>query len=349
MEDKAGTGDQSASLTQLRQLAPDLVEALGKRALALERIAALQPVGRRTLAHQLSLPEREVRGLTALLKSAGLIRLDATGMSLTDEAAHVLETAQSVSHALGGLAALEGMLASSLGIGRVVITPGDALKDPHVLDRVGQACAKHLRGLLHPGAILALTGGTTIAAVARALPAAPPMDILVLPARGGIGRTVETQAGTLAAEVARKLGGRHRLLHMPDQLETAAREALLQMPEFQETVSLLSQADVLLHGIGCAQDMAQHRLLPEHIAQMLREKGAIAEAFGCFFDREGQAVYAVSSIGLDADALARIPTLVAVAAGNHKAEAILGVMRLKRHALLVTDEAAAREMARQLL
>ncbi|HML45875.1 MAG TPA: sugar-binding domain-containing protein, partial [Clostridia bacterium] len=180
------------------------------------------------------------------------------------------------------------------------------------------------------------------------LPLAAPLEVLVLPARGGIGRAVETQAGTLAAEVARKLGGRHRLLHMPDQVDEAARAALLQMPEFQETVALLHQVDVLLHGIGRADDMARHRHLAEPVSRNLLEKGAVAEAFGCFFDRMGQPVYAVSSVGLDPSALARIPTLVAVAAGGRKAEAIIGVMRLRRHALLITDEAAAREMARLL-
>lgn len=337
-----------ASLARLGRLAPDLVEALSKRALALEQIAALQPVGRRALAARLGLPEREIRTLTASLKSAELIRLDASGMSLTEAAVPVLETAQAVSHALGGLASLEGILARALGIRRVVVVPGDVDQDPHVLDRVGHACAKRLRGLLHPGAILALTGGSTIAAVARALPFAAPLEVLVLPARGGIGRAVETQAGTLAAEVARKLGGRHRLLHMPDQLDEAARAALLQMPEFQETVALLHQADVLLHGVGRADDMARHRHLTETVSRSLLEKGAVAEAFGCFFDRKGRSVYAVSSVGLDPSALARIPALAAVAAGGRKAEAILGVMRLQRHALLVTDEAAAREMIRLL-
>ena len=40
--------------------------------------------------------------------------------------------------------------------------------------------------------------------------------------------------------------------------------------------------------------------------------------------------------------------MIAVAAGKRKAEAIIAVLKHDRHALLVTDEGAAREMLRLL-
>ena len=45
----------------MRKLAPDLTEEMTRRALILERISVLQPVGRRQLAARLNLPEREIR------------------------------------------------------------------------------------------------------------------------------------------------------------------------------------------------------------------------------------------------------------------------------------------------
>ena len=47
--------------------APDLAQEIELRALVLERIGALQPVGRRQLAARLNLPEREVRTVATLL------------------------------------------------------------------------------------------------------------------------------------------------------------------------------------------------------------------------------------------------------------------------------------------
>ena len=52
-------------ITLMRKLAPDLIDEITRRALILERIAALQPVGRRQLAARLNLPEREVRAAAA--------------------------------------------------------------------------------------------------------------------------------------------------------------------------------------------------------------------------------------------------------------------------------------------
>ena len=43
----------------MQKLAPDLAQEIERRALVLERIGALQPVGRRQLAARLNMPERE--------------------------------------------------------------------------------------------------------------------------------------------------------------------------------------------------------------------------------------------------------------------------------------------------
>ena len=55
-------------ITLMRKLAPDLTDEITRRALILERIAALQPVGRRQLASRLNLPEREIRNTASILK-----------------------------------------------------------------------------------------------------------------------------------------------------------------------------------------------------------------------------------------------------------------------------------------
>ena len=52
------------------------------------------------------------------------------------------------------------------------------------------------------------------------------MNVMVVPARGGIGRALETQANTVAAEIAGRLGGHHRLMHLPDDIDEAAMAEL---------------------------------------------------------------------------------------------------------------------------
>lgn len=326
----------------MQKLAPDLAQEIERRALVLERIGALQPVGRRQLAARLNLPEREVRTVAALLKEHGLVSLDAAGMSLTEAAAEILPMARLFSRELRGLTRLEMQLSEHLGVEKVCVVPGDADRDDHVLSEVGRNAAIRLRGFLQSGSTLAVTGGSTMREVAFAVPHGTPMNVMVVPARGGIGRALETQANTVASEIAKKLGGHHRLMHLPDHLDEQALQEMRKLKEIDETLTLLERADVVLHGIGRADDMAHKRQLPSAIESEVLRKGAVAEAYGCYFNAEGRLVYAASTVARDLGALKPRCALVAVAAGRRKAQAIEAVMKNRTHAMLVTDEGAAK-------
>ena len=326
----------------MQKLAPDLAQEIERRALVLERIGALQPVGRRQLAARLNLPEREVRTVAALLKEHGLVSLDAAGMSLTEAAAEILPMARLFSRDLRGLTKLEMQLSQHLQVEKICVVPGDADCDEHVLSEVGRNAAIRLRSFLQSGSTLAVTGGSTMREVAYAVPHGTPMNVMVVPARGGIGRALETQANTVASEIAKKLGGHHRLMHLPDHLDEQALHEMRKLKEIDETLTLLERADVVLHGIGRADDMAHKRQLPSSIESDVLRKGAVAEAYGCYFNREGALVYAASTVARELGALKPRCALIAVAAGSRKAEAIEAVMKNRAHAMLVTDEGAAK-------
>ena len=83
-------------------------------------------------------------------------------------------------------------------------------------------------------------------------------------------------------------------------------------------------------------------------ARKLLADGAVGESFGAYYDREGKCLLESSSVGVDLARLTPSCRMIAVAAGKHKAEAIIAVLRHDRHALLVTDEGSAREMLRIL-
>ena len=59
---------QDGFVQLMQTLAPDLAAEMAQRALVLERVDALAPVGRRQLAARLSLTEREIRSASTLLK-----------------------------------------------------------------------------------------------------------------------------------------------------------------------------------------------------------------------------------------------------------------------------------------
>ncbi len=328
----------------MQTIAPDLAEQIERRALVLERIDALQPVGRRMLAGRLNLPEREVRSIAATLKDNGLVTLGAAGMALTPEAENILPAARRFSRELRGLTKMETALGKLLHVPRVYVAAGDADQDPHVLREVGRLAAGKLRSVLRSGATLAVTGGQTMLELAQTLPHGTPMNVMVVPARGGIGRELETQANTVAVEIAARLGGHHRLMHLPDDVDDAAMTELRRMPDVSETLELLQRADVVLYGIGRVDDMGQKRQLSAELSNAVLLRGAKAEAYGCYFNLDGDVVYSASSVSRDLGKLKPDCAMVAVAAGGRKADAIRAVMNSRPQAMLVTDEGAARAL-----
>lgn len=331
-------------LKVLSIIAPDLLADIGRRAQVLSGIESMQPVGRRALAARLNLPEREVRAAAAILKDQGLITMDAAGMQLTERAVEVLPGARELSRAMAGLSRLEQTLSRLLNVPHVVVVSGNADQDAQALRDVGRAAAHRIHKLLQHGTIMAVAGGSTMREVARGMQSGMNMDVMVLPARGGMGSSVETQANTIAAEMAGRLGGRHQSIHLPDNLDIAALQEMMKVPEIAEALSLLQNSGLIVHGVGRADIMAQQRRLNPDILETLRRKKAVGEAFGDFFDFNGQTVWQAGTVSAALAHQNPHCKMVAVAAGEKKAEAIIASTRHDAHDTLITDEGAARRM-----
>ena len=328
----------------MQKLAPDLTEEAARRAMILERIGALQPVGRRQLASSLRMPEREIRNTAARLTQLGYIETRASGMVLLPAAADILDAADDFSRAYSGIAEMERMLSARLGVREVIIAPGDADTDERVLRDVGRRCAARLRAMLKNGDTVAVTGGRTLAAMVRETQPGAPLNVMVVPARGGRGRSAELQANTIASGLADRLGGHYRLMHVPDRLDPAALQEMLKLPEISEVVDRIQRANILLHGISDAREAQADAGLTRREQAMLKEKRACAECFGAYFDLEGNCLLRVPSVGVDLGKLNPDCQRMAAAAGSSKAEAIIAVLRHDPHQLLATDEGAARRM-----
>ena len=331
-------------ISLMQHLAPDLSEEMVRRTMILERIGTMQPVGRRQLAASLHLPEREIRNTALLLKNLGYIRLDSGGMSLTEAANGILPQAEAFSKVFSGIAEMEIALSGKLGVDEVLIARGNADEEEATLAEVGRLCAGRLRSLLRNGSTLAVSGGNTVASVARAIQTSSPMNVMVVPARGGMGRSAELQANTLASEIASRIGGHYRLIHIPDHLDEAAMQEMLKVSEVREVMDLVRRADIVLHGISTGSGAVHDSRLSRKEQTLLKERNARGECFGSYYDLDGNCLLRLSSVGVDLGKLNPSCQMIAAAAGAVKAEAIIAVMRSLPHRLLVTDESAALRM-----
>lgn len=336
-------------LSVLRKIAPEMAELVERRHTVLQNIYFQQPVGRRALASRLAWPERMVRKEIDFLREAGLLNSDLAGMAVTPSGEKVLLGLKEVIRELHGISELEQALARRLHLRQVVVVPGDADQDDTVKKEIARATARLLNEELVEGDVLAVTGGTTLSEVANSLPSHPGgRDLWVVPARGGLGEEVELQANSVAARIAGRLGGRYRLLHVPDDLGEEAMASIACDPRIKQMLDTIRTARVVLHGIGNADEMAKRRGLPIELIQRLHSEEAVGEALGYYFNRQGSIVYTTRSVGLSLDDLGSAELVIAVGGGHSKADAALAVLSTGRQNVYITDEAAARQMLAEL-
>ncbi|AAM24957.1 MAG: Transcriptional regulator, contains sigma factor-related N-terminal domain [Caldanaerobacter subterraneus] len=332
-----------------QKIVPELIELLQKRYAIMRNIYFNQPIGRRALSHQLNIGERIIRTEVSFLKSQGLIDINPMGMTVTKEGEELIESLKDFIHELKGLDNIEKVLEEKLKVEKVIVVPGNTEEDPMTKKELGKSAANYLREIIRYDSVIALTGGSTVLEVANGMPQLyAQSEIVVVPARGGLGREVEKQANTIASILAKKLGGTYKMLYVPDHLSKEAVESLMKEPDIKEVVDILKKADILIFGIGRADVMADRRNLPQSIKDFLKEKGAVAESLGYYFDKEGKIVYATPSIFLTIDDLKSVKHLIGVSGGKSKAEAILATCRSGNVKVLVTDEGAAFEILRMV-
>ena len=332
-------------LSLQKKIVPELVEVLDKRYSILRTIYYNQPIGRRVLANQLDLSERIVRSEINFLKSQNLIDINTPGMTVTEEGQEVVDKLKDFIHEIKGLSDIEKNIKSFLGLKDVVIVPGDVKKNKSILKDIGKATANYLKSIIRDNNIIALTGGNTIKEFVEAVPKMSNLsNVLVVPARVGMGRKVEIQANTLAASLAKKLNGSYKLLHIPENLSLSLLDTLLKEKEIKEVIDNIHKADILIYGIGEALVMAEKRDVSKEEYDKLKELGAVGEAFGCYFNKDSKVVSENTSIGININEARKINTHIAVAAGENKVDAIIATMMNNHNAVLVTDEAAGRKI-----
>jgi central glycolytic genes regulator len=328
-----------------KQLLPDLMDTMRKRYTILHHIMLSRVIGRRTLASTLDMTERVLRSEIDFLKAQGLLEIESFGMRVSVSGEQLLQAIEPMVRELFGLSELEDKLRARFGMDSAVVVPGDSDTSPFAKIELGRAGAAAVRKMAAKEGVVAVTGGSTMAEVANHISPTPQLkSSLFVPARGGLGESVDFQANTIASTMAKKCGGQYRLLHVPDHLGEEAYLSLIQEPNIQEIIGVIGQTRMLVHGIGEASLMAKRRKIDSGTIEQLKQEGAVAEAFGYYFDASGTMIHKMPTVGLKLEDIQKTEVVIAVAGGKSKARSIAAVMRFGCDHVLVTDEAAALEM-----
>ncbi|GGD10096.1 bifunctional sugar-binding transcriptional regulator/dihydroxyacetone kinase subunit DhaK [Aureimonas glaciei] len=213
-----------------------------------------------------------------------------------------------------------------------------------LIERLGLAGAKVLRGLVKPGDSIGVAWGRTVMAVARAMAPTVVPDLSVVQATGGLTATFDFSPELCASRLAQALGARSINISAPAIVSHAAvRDVLMAEPILAEQFALARSVDKILFGVCSTRPDSliyeSALVTPEDVGDPVTSR-ATAVVAGRLIDDRGRPILGAlddRTIGLTLAEIGRIRTRIAVAGGADKVPAILAVLRGRHANILVTD------------
>lgn len=235
-------------------------------------------------------------------------------------------------------------LRAQLGLEDAVVVPTSPgpLSRERTNERVAAALAAWVRRHVHPGVVVGVGWGDS---VARAL--------TQLSAESLAGVTLASTSGTIdnvAQLVSENPAAVRQLRTVPAPLFVSSErvaEAFRAEDSVREVFDLARTAAVTLTGMGAVVaggSAVRTGMVAESEVADLAARGAVGDMLGQWYDLAGRPVSSAVSarrIGLDLAELRDLPHVVGVAAGLEKVDAIRGAVAGRYIKVLVTDEPTA--------
>lgn len=332
-----------------RKIIPQAIDLMEKRYAILRQISVSEPIGRRMLSNILDISERATRTEVDFLKSQNLVDIAISGMTITDEGRYVLEQLDSIMSEVLGISELEQELKKVLGIKNVVISKNINENEEDIAKGVAKTASDYLIRKIKSNDKIAIAGGTTMRDLANSVKVEKAYSkITVLPTRGSVGLDLDLQANSIAALLAKNLGSKVEYLYVPDRLEGKAKEALVEIPDIKNTLIDLKKADKTFISFGRADVMAKRRGMSDKEIDELLKNGAVSEAFGYYFDIDGNVVMKLNTVGIDLDIYKNSKDAILVFSGKEKIDAFISINNVSNNYTLITDEQSAREILEKI-
>lgn len=326
-------------------LVPEISSLIEQRYHLLKLIKLSGPIGRRPLSSMSGFSEREIRTMLETMKEQGVVDIAKEGVSITAKGAEVLFILHDSIEERSGRRQLAAKLIERLAVRDVRIVEGDSDRSELTKKLLGMHTAKQFRSHINGHKIVAVTGGSTVAAIPAFMHNEELSDLLFIAARGGVGEELGLQANMIAASFAEACQASYKAFYYPDTLSEEAHAVFQHEPAAKEMLELYSKTECVIHGVGNAAEMALLRNSQDEEKQILTDRHAEGEAFGFYFNRQGEIVHRIRTVGIQIEQLQEVPLLFAVAGGESKAEALLSYLAsAPPQTILITDEGAANKM-----
>lgn len=217
-------------------------------------------------------------------------------------------------------------------------------------EKVGQAAARYIQSILAPGMLIGISWGTTVYNVINNIRASVNIKCNVVELIGGReNKTQDTDANLMALKLASILNGNCYLLQAPFMVQSKVlHDLLLEEPPIKTHFELIKKTDIALVGLGSTRPELSAQFRSGHISigdtEKLMQEGVVGDICGSYIDINGNMCNSTLNermIAVSLESLRQIPKVIGVAAGDKKAEIILGALRGRYIDTLIIDESAA--------
>jgi lsr operon transcriptional repressor len=246
-------------------------------------------------------------------------------------------------------------LRHTFGLSEALVVPDHEAEqgDHHALNaRLGLGGAQFMSTHLRPGGTLGVGWGETVSRVIAATNFGAVGSVRMVTLTGGVDAYLpaflssnNSPAGEAGAE-----GDTTSATVIPTPIVASTpglAAALKAEPAIEQVLQQACDVEQAVVGVGTPTadaTIVQMGYLAADDVLGLRDLGVVGDILGQFFDSDGRVVdlpIHARRIGIELADLARIPKVVGVAGGLHKAEAILGALRGGFLNVLVTNEHTA--------
>jgi len=244
---------------------------------------------------------------------------------------------------------LETDLIRAYGLRDAIVVPAD--QSGRALESIlAEGAANWLAQHLQPAMRIGLGIGRTVAYLPERFRLDQPVDCRFIEVIGAV-YTSDWARFDVTSKMAELAGGVREALQAPGFVTDPDLGMLLaKEPSVAASLKKARESDVILQSVGPVDSTAilfQYGVLTSDDLEDLRERGAVGDALGYYFDIEGNRVPSRTDsnlIGVDLDDLRKVPWSVVIAGGAEKVQPIIGGLKGGYFNVLVTDEVTAKAL-----
>lgn len=255
------------------------------------------------------------------------------------------------------LTELEQKIARYFQLNDVVVTSTENLPEEQTAVVLGRVTAQYVSNMIKKNVEkIGVSWGKALYHMVKEYPIENRDNIKVIPLVGGIGPSdVELHANQIAYEFAKKINGESESLYAPAMVDSVAlKEELIRLPHISSVLEQGRNVDLAIVGIGNPfqqSTLVEIGYLGEKEFEDLRKGNVVGDIGSKYIRKDGQeANHTINQrvIGIELNDLKKIERVIGVAAGIHKVDSILAVLKGGYLDILITDDQTAFEMTKQM-